>query len=504
MVVPAACSVAHRLTSSRPNVEVLEYVRGVILIVGSSPNELACACYLARGGQRVTVIEQWPVIDGDRGWFSPKIAKDLGVDVDGSWIEPCVVTPRLDGPGLVLWGDMARTQVEIAKHSEADARKWESFATRMARLAGFLETLYADEPPRVMSEQAGDLFSLMAVGLRLRRLGKIDMVELLRTLPMSVQDLLDDSFESELLKAAIGAGGITNILQGPRSAGTCFVMLHHLVGRPVGAFRARSRVRGLGEKLRAAAQKFGVEFVEGRATNIAVTDRRATSVQLEGGKELAATHVVSGADPRTTFLELLDPTELEPEFVRAVRSVKLRGARALMDVVLEEKPSFRGVPDEALQGLISIGPTLDYLERAYDDAKHGRISQAPFLEATLDGNVLSIAIQYVPYHLREGSWDVLAERVLATLREYAPGLRVKSHTLYTPVDLETKFGLREGHLYGGELTLDQILFMRPIPGFAQYRSPIEGLFMCGDACHPGGGLPGLAGANAARAILKDI
>lgn len=529
------------------------------IILGSGPNELVAACYLAKAGQSVTVLERRPELGGTAafhdimpgfrleisppslGWVSPKIVKDLaleGLDLETEWTDPTVLTPRLDGPPLVLWRDLAKSREEIKKHSPADAEKWEPFCIRMATLAGFLETLYTQEPPRIMGRgpggratgqnQLGDLFNLMAVGLRLRRLGKIDMVELLRTLPMSVQDLLDDWFECEVLKGTIGAGGITNLLQGPRSAGTCFVMLHHLVGRPAGAFRARTLVRNerghLIHALGLAAKRLGVETRTNAGAKVTVKDGRAVGVVLDSGEEIAARFVVSGADPRTTFQKLVDPTELEPELNRAVQNVKLRGVRAVVNLALGELPAFSGVAKDsaALHGVISVSPSLDYLEHAYDDAKHGGISKGLFLEATIPSlsdpslapagkHVMSVAVQYAPYHLREGKWDgptkeALADRVVATLSEYAPNLKaaVLGRAVYTPPDLEESFGLAEGHLYGGELTLDQILFMRPVPGFAYYRSPLEGLFMCGDACHPGGGLPGLAGANAAREILKDV
>lgn len=519
------------------------------IVLGSGPNELVTACYLARAGQRVLVVDSraepggtaalQDIVPGFRlevappafGWMSPKIVKDLdlqshGLTIEQQWSDPTVFAPQLDGPPLCLWRDLARSREAIARHSAADAEKWEPFCTRMARLAGFLETLYTQEPPKIMSDQVGDLFTLMGVGLRLRRLGKTDMIELLRTLPMSVQDLLDDWFESELLKATIGAGGITNLFQGPRSAGTCFVMLHHLVGRPAGAFRGRTLVRSekghLVAVLVRAAAKLGVEVKTGVAATIAVKDGRATGVVLAGGEEIAARVVVSGADPKRTFLDLVHPTELDPEFVHAVRNVKLRGVRAVVNLALDAQPAFTPKPpDGALHGIVSIGPSLVHLERAYDDAKHGGISRAPVLEATIPSltdpslappgkHVMSVAMQYAPYRLATG-WDAatrerLADQVVSTLSEYAPNLAsiVVARQVYAPPDLEQSFGLTEGHLYGGELTLDQILFMRPIPGASHYRTPLAGLFLCGDSTHPGGALPGLAGANAAREILKDV
>jgi phytoene dehydrogenase-like protein len=521
-----------------------------VVVVGSGPNELVAACYLARAGRKVIVVEGRArfggvaaledVIPGFRvepcppgsGWVSPRIAKDLGLAAHGlelEWADATVFAPRIGEPSLCLWRDMARSRESIAQHSSADAQKWDAFSTRMARLAGFLETLYGHEPPRIMSGEMGDLFTLLGMGLRLRRLGKVDMIELLRTLPMSVQDLLDDWFESELLKAAIGAGAIANIQQGPRSAGTCFVLLHHLVGRPLGGFRARTIVRNerghLVDVLVRAAEKLGVELRSSApVARIQVVDGRATAVVLESGEEIAARVVLSGADPRRTFFDLVDPVELEPEFARAVKNVKLRGVRAVVNLALDGLPAFAPAPPEgALSGVISIGPDLVYLERAYDDAKHGGISRSPVLEATIPSladpslappgkHVMSVAVQYSPYRLRRdgAQWDdatrdALADRVVALLSEYAPNLGglVLGRKVWTPPDLERDFGLGEGHVHGGEATLDQILFMRPIPGCAHYRTPIAGLFLGGDSTHPGGALPGLAGANAAREIGKD-
>jgi len=516
-----------------------------VIVVGSGVNELTAACYLAKAGQRVLVLDPRPEIGGvaafqeicpgfrlevspsSSGWFWPKIAKDLDLAVSQEWSDPTVVSLNPNGEPLVLWREMERSRDEIKKHSPADAGKWDAFCALMHRLAGFLENLYTQSPPRLMSSQAVDLLMLVRLGYRLRQLGKVDMIELLRTLPMSAQDLLDHWFESELLKGTLGATGVTNTFQGPRSGGTCFVALHHLVGRPAGAFRARTVLKSetghLPSVLANAANRLGVEVRTGVAAKIAIEDGAATGVVLDSGETIAARTVISGADPRKTFLELCDPTELGPEFLRAVKNVKMRGVRAMVHLALGELPKFRGTPADGslLRGVVSLSPSLDHLEHAYDDAKHGSVSAAPYLEATIPSlndpglapagkHVMSVAVQYTPYRLKEGAWDgpradALADKVVATLTEYAPNLKgaIVGRRVYTPKDLEDGFGLTEGNLYGGELTLDQILFMRPIPGWAHYATPIQRLFLCGDSNHPGGALPGLAGANAAREIGKS-
>jgi phytoene dehydrogenase-like protein len=526
------------------------------IILGSGTNELTAACYLAKARLRVLVLEPRSAVGGTAafddvgasgfrietcgqsgGWLSPKIVRDLSLVSHGLEVEladPTVFSPLSSGESLLLWQDLEKSKEAIKKFSAADAEKWEPFCKRMAHLAGFLEMLYQTEAPRLMSPATGDMMTLMGLGLKLRRLGKVDMIELLRTLPMSLTDLLDDWFETDVLKATVAAGGLANLFQGPRSQGTCFSMLHHVVGRPIGAFRSRSVVKSekghLASVLGAAAKALGVEVRTGTPAEIVVKDGRATGVRLANGAtgetgEIEAKYVISGADPRRTFLELMDPVHLEPEFVRAARNVKCRGIRAFVNLALGELPKFTGAPADGshLRGVISISPTLDYLEHAYDDAKHGSVSKQLFLEATIPSltdpslappgkHVMSIAAQYVPYKTKDGAdggWDAaskdkLADQVIATLAAYAPNMKsaVIARQVWTPRDLEETHGLTEGNLYQGELTLDQILFMRPLPGFAHYRTPIEGLFMCGDATHPGAGLPGLSGANAAREIAK--
>jgi phytoene dehydrogenase-like protein len=524
------------------------------VVIGAGLNGLVAAAYLAKAGQRVLALERRSVVGGtvvteevfpgfrfetcrhDTGWISPRIISDLKlkrhglelVDVDASVFAPHPGGGRNDY--LLLHHDPQRSAALIRKHSPADADKWPKFADRIGRLAGFLKAAYASAAPAIDATSFGDLLALAGLGARLRVLGKTEMVELLRTVPMSVGELLDDWFETDALKGVIGARGVTGIMQGPRSGGTAFVLLHHQVGRPVGAFRAPWAVRGgvgsLAHALGAAATSFGAEIRTGvEVARVDTKGGQAVGVVLRNGDEIAARRVVSGADPRRTFLELCDPSRLEPDFVRAVRNFRYRGGWAKVNLALGTLPTFSALREggeTTLRGTIAISPSLNYLERAYDDAKYGRISERPYLEVRIPSladatlappgrHVMSIEVQYAPYHLRDGDWDdrardALGDRVIETLATYAPDLpgAVLHRQVLTPRDLENVFALTEGHTYHGELTLDQILFMRPVAGWSRYRTPVEGLFLCGSGTHPGGGIAGGAGANAAREVLKDL
>jgi phytoene dehydrogenase-like protein len=432
------------------------------------------------------------------------------------------------GEPLVLSSDLEQSRKSIAARSKGDAEKWEAFATQMDRLAGFLETLHSTEAVELMNPAASDMMALAGHGLRLRRMGKGDMVEMLRVLPMGVWDLLDDWFEGELLKGMVAATAMANLFQGPKSAGTGYSLLHHLAGREVGAFGSRrfpKSERGhLVNALAAALKKHGGETRVSTDAKVLVKDRRAVGVTLPGGETIAARAVVSGADPRRAFLKQLDPVNLAPEFVRPVQHVKLRGIRSVMLLALEAAPSFKNVSGDLAKGTLLVASSMERLERAFDAAKHGRIAEAPLLEITTPTlhdaslapsgkHVVHVAMQFAPYRLRssEGGWDDAARRkleevILGALEAHAPGIRstIAGKQLFTPADLEREFALTEGNLYGGELTLDQILFMRPVPGFAHYETPVPGYYVCGDATHPGGGIAGLAGHHAAARIAKGL
>ena len=349
-------------------------------------------------------------------------------------------------------------------------------------------------PPEPLARDPRDLAQLVRLALRARGLGRQGIEDLLRTLPMPVADLLDDWFEIHALKGALAAAGIMHLAQGPRSSGTAFGLLHRHVGGPPGVFRPpRSNFR------RVLAGLPGIQIRPGaEVARIDVRAGRATGVVLASGEEIAASIVVSGADPRHTLLELVDPGWLDPALVRAVRAIRARGVVARVTLTLDRAPGF---------ATLVIAPSLDHLERAHDDAKYGRVSRAPWLEATSDGKRVEVHVQYAPYELAEGKWDEARCASLGELvvREVGPhlGAPIEERRVRSPVDLERDYGWPGGQAHQAELALDQLLWMRPIPALARYRTPIAGLYLCGTGMHPGAGIAGAPGANAARAVLRD-
>jgi phytoene dehydrogenase-like protein len=421
------------------------------------------------------------VIEGNapehEGWVPPKVLRALrleGLKLD--WPEPWVAVPLSGGARLELWRDMARSVESIRKLSAKDATRWPEFCKRMARLARFLESLYAAPPPDPLS---------VGFALHARRLGAQGLEDLLRILPMPVAELLDDWFEADALKGALGAAGVLHLLQGPRSGGTAFRLLHHHVGCPPGVFRPpRSNILDLLRRLPR------VELQHTRVQRIAVRGGAVAGVVLDDGRELPASMVVSTADPRRSLLELVEPGWLDPELARALRHVRRRGVAARLGVQLDRAPGF---------GALALAPSLDYLERAYDDAKHGRLSQQPYVEARCDEqHRLDVHIQYVPYG---ADCARLSDTVIALLAEHWGDAVPREGQLLSPRELEASEGWPEGQPHHAELSLDQALWMRPLPELARYRTPIEGLWLCGPAMHPGAGIAGAAGFNCAREIL---
>jgi phytoene dehydrogenase-like protein len=507
------------------------------ILLGSSPNALTAAAYLARSGQRVLVLEPAtqiggaittsPFADGfqaDLGLISgrvdPSIVHDLhlhkyGLDI----IERDSMTSLLPGGrSFTLPADPETAAEVIRGFAPNDAARYGQFMQLLDLASDLLRSAYAMTPPEAQHPSAADATQLAALVGRLRGYGRREMTEVLRLLVMSVRDLLDEWFESAELKGLLGSAGVRGLTQGPFAGGTTFNLLHHLaIGD--GFFRATARggVGAIGRALAAAAQASGAELrANVSPLRVVVTDGVATGVQLASGEVIIAEQVISDYDARHTFTRLVAPPELEPEFNRAVRHIRYNGAVARVNLALRELPSFTGIAEEALRGTLMLAPSLAQLERAFDRAKYGDVAEQPYLEASIPTladptlapagqHVLSVWLQYAPYR---GTFT--AERVcdlaLARLSEFAPDLRslVLHAQVLTPHDFEAQFDLSEGHLYGGDMTLAQAFFLRPLPGFAQYRTPIERLYLCGAATHPGGGISGLAGRNAARELLGAL
>jgi phytoene dehydrogenase-like protein len=516
------------------------------IVIGSGLDELVAAANLARAGFCVLVLEPGEAVGGpaaseellpgfhidpvyqDAGFLDPRALRDLELDKHGLALlapDPVLAAPADGGEPLVFWRDPVRTRASIANRSPGDADQWITFADRMESFAGILEEVCA----RPAFRPAGPLLDLapfMGLGRRIRALGREPMTELFRVLPLPAYDLLEDTFEDDLLKGALGAIAVRGVFQGPRSPGTSLAFLHHHVGSPIGVFGPRTIVRGgvggLATALAAAARERGVEIRCGaKVARIVAEKGRTVGVALEGGGELAARAVLSGADPARTFLDLAGVTYLDPDFVHAIRQIRFRGGSARVHLALSEPPRFEGLGEEQRWSLV-IAPGLDYVERAYDDAKHGSASTRPVLEVRIPSladpslapagrHVMSIDARFVPLGDARPTGDgdtreSLSDRVVELLAEYAPNLpgSILERRVLIPSDLEARYGLTGGDPFQGELALDQLLFMRPVSGWSGYRTPIAGLYLCGPGTHPAGAITGASGRHSAKVIQEDL
>jgi phytoene dehydrogenase-like protein len=521
------------------------------IIIGAGHNGLTTAAYLAKAGKTVLVLERRPVIGGIAATeeifpgfkystcthlassFSREIIADLDLQKHGLEIlplNPLLFAPSLDGNSLAIPPALAKAAVEIGRHSKSDAGKYPAFCALLKKLSAYLRTLYSLPLPDRTAPGSSTPSGLLKAIWKFHRLGRKQGYEFLRILPMSVADLVNEWFESESLKAALAAGAIHGSFVGPRQQGTSFNLLHHQLGDSNGALRTAGFVRGgignLPQALALAARQYGAEVHTGtEAAKIITKNGAATAVVLQNGDEICARSVISSADVKRTFLTLVDPAYLDPYFLLEVRNIRSRGTLAKVNLALDSLPKFKGAIDpetsDLLGGIIHIGPTLDYLERAADDAKYGRFSRQPFLEITIPSvadpslapaakHVMSVWMQSAPYHLREGDWnsqrDLLGDTAINLIEDYAPGFKnsILHFQVLTPLDLEETYGLTEGHIYHAEMALDQIFFMRPLPGWARYGTPIENLYLCGSGTHPGGGITGLPGYYAAKRILRKF
>jgi phytoene dehydrogenase-like protein len=517
------------------------------IVIGAGHNALVTAFYLAKGGKKPLVLERRPIVGGcatseelapgyrsatlahTLGPIRPAVVRDMQLQRRGVKFvqpDPRLVSVAPDGRALVFSTDPGRTAEAIRAFSAKDATKYPEFCATLGRVGGFLTELLEMTPPSIDSPSAGALWELLKTGRRFRSLGRRESFALLRWGPMAVADLVAEWFETDLLQASIAARGIHGTAMGPWSAGTGAVLLLAAAVDPAPGGSSVSAVGGPGAVTRAmadAARAAGAEIRTGADVHhILVKDGAVAGVALADGTEIAATTVISGADPRRTFLQLLDPVELEPDFMTRIRNYRCPGTVAKLNFALTALPSFRGISGDAaaaLRGRVHVGPGIDYLERAFDASKYGETSASPYLDITFPTiddpsmapagrHVMSVHMQYAPFKRRSGSWtgqeDALADTVLRTLEVYAPGVTglVEHRQVITPLDLQQVYGLTGGHIHHGELALDQLFTMRPTLGWADYRTPINGLYLCGSGTHPGNGLTGASGQNAAREVLK--
>jgi phytoene dehydrogenase-like protein len=495
-----------------------------VIVIGAGHNGLVAANYLAKAGRKVLVLERRESAGGQLaaasfgdvafdalhagGQLRPDIVRDLGLDKFGlaaAEAKTTYVSLLPDGRQLhlaIVPGD-AQTLESIRQFSANDAARWPEFVAFMDTAAAFLDAAYRTPMPRLPHVGFSDGLPLAQLAWKLRRLGGKDMFRVIRSMSMSTIEFTEEWFESEALKAAIAAVGIHGHTLGSMSAGTGYTLMHNWLNR--GGLAHRQIPGGtarIGDALVAALKASGGEVRTSAAVQRIVVDNlRATGVVLDSGEEIAAGAVFSAADPRRTLLGLVGAPELPPEFVWHTQSIKMRGSVAKVHLLTD---GTHGLP----AGTLVIAPTLKYLERAFDAAKYGEISAQPYLEVTTTGNVVSIHFQFAPYKLRHENWGEARAKVerfaVDTLAAQFPALQASIRELrsITPLDLEQDYGLTEGDLNHGQLILDQMFFMRPIPGWSNHRTPIDGLHLCGSGGHGGGGISGASGRNAARLALK--
>jgi phytoene dehydrogenase-like protein len=518
------------------------------IIIGAGHNGLVTAAYLAKAGLKVQVLERREQVGGaasseyvfpgfkfntvaqDAGLFLPQIIDDLKLEERGLVFlrsEAAAFAPQANGRSLTLWRDVEATRSELIHISPADAQKLPEFLNHLETLRRPLQALVVRTPPDLDRLDMREILPWLRVGLGIRRLGGHQMMQMIRALPMPVRDFLDEWFESDLLKGLLAVPALAGGMPGPYSAGTTLMMVYQQLGGANGGYRGGRFVQGgtgrLSTILAETARGLGAEISLGTAVErIVLDDERARGVVLAGGEAIAANMVVSNVDPRRTFFQLVGGEHLEPGFMREVANIRYGGTMAKVNLALKGLPAVGGVNDrQRLSGYIVIGPSLEYLERAWDGAKYGRFPEKPVLEATIptildpslapdDHHIMSITVWYAPYHLADGDWDeqreALGDLVVSTLAEVAPDLpeSIVHRQVLTPLDLERDYGLTEGQSHHGQMGLDQLLIMRPVSGYTRYRTPFENLFLCGSGSHPGGGVSGAPGYNAAKEIQRSL
>ena len=520
-----------------------------VVIIGAGHNGLVTAFYLAKAGLKPLVLERRPQAGGcaitnefhpgfrcstlahASGPIRPDVVSDMNLAAHGLKTyspEVRVLSLAQDGQHLALYSDTGRTQQEIAKYSTKEAANYAEFQKALVSIAAVVDHLLRMTPPDIDAPASGNVFDLLKTGRKIRGLEEKDFYRLLRWMPMAAADLVAEWFDTELLRATIAAQGIFGTYLGPWSAGSGAALLLRAAadGNPAGgATYVMGGAGALTTAMAIAAQAAGAEIrTSVEVAQVKVKDGMAVGVMLSDGSEIDTRAIISNADPKRTLLGFVDPQHLAPSFLQRLQHYRMHGTVAKVNLALTGLPSFKGIDGNAtslLRGRIQVSPEVDYLERAFDAAKYGEFSQHPYLEATIPTlhdpslapagkHVMSIYMQYAPCKLRNADWDsqrdALGGVVVNTLAQFAPGLPslIESREVITPKDLEQTYGLTGGQIFHGELALDQLFTMRPLLDWAQYRTPIKNLYLCGSGTHPGNGLTGGSGANAAREIIKDL